>query len=162
MEHGKHHARRQVAGGRPHRRGVLQRRHRDRPAGHVDCLPQPARSWCERGAACQGRKGVCQACLMGHRSNAAIIISFAASPTGGHRCSHRSIMRTQIERWVKSDSGWILQHAITRHSSNDNVRPFVLRGHAPGSTSVAWLRVWKYDSYTSYNMSVMWSYRHAG
>ena len=57
----------------------------------------------------------------------------------------------EIEQWTTNDKGknWKVRE-ITRNSSFDNVRPFVVRNHADDSLSLLWMNVQKYLHYTDY------------
>lgn len=58
----------------------------------------------------------------------------------------------EIEQWTTADAGrtWTSK-ALTRGSKHDNVRPFVVRDHAPDSPTVLWMNLsGQYRHYTDY------------
>lgn len=67
----------------------------------------------------------------------------------------------EIERWSTNDRGkhWQVE-AITENSSNDNVRPFVIRHHAHDSVRLLWMNVVKYFHYTDYRGAIKMSVRN--
>ena len=64
----------------------------------------------------------------------------------------------EIERWSTEDRGkhWQVE-AITEHSSNDNVRPFVIRHHADDGARLLWMNVEEYFHYTDYRGAIKMS-----
>lgn len=69
----------------------------------------------------------------------------------------------EIERWSTDDHGkhWKVE-AITANSSNDNVRPFVIRNHADDSVRLLWMNVEEYFHYTDYRGAIKMSVRRPG
>jgi rhamnogalacturonyl hydrolase YesR len=62
----------------------------------------------------------------------------------------------EIEKWTTADAGktW-KSEAITSGSKADNVRPFVVRGHAPGGPTVLWMNTaGGYVHYTDYRAAI--------
>jgi hypothetical protein len=61
----------------------------------------------------------------------------------------------EIERWWTLDGG-LTWHSmpITRGSANDNVRPFVIRNHAPSSPAVLWMENRHYRHYLDYESAI--------
>jgi hypothetical protein len=75
-------------------------------------------------------------------------IVYLSRPRGGVR---------ELERWTTPDGGrtWT-STALTANSRQDNVRPFVIRGHAPGGPTVLWMNLsGRYRHYTDYRCSIM-------
>lgn len=63
----------------------------------------------------------------------------------------------EIERWVTPDGGrtWT-STAVTANSRHDNVRPFVVPGHAAGGPTVLWMNLsGRYRHYTDFRCSIM-------
>ena len=60
----------------------------------------------------------------------------------------------EIEKWSTADRGktWT-STAITENSLRDNVRPFVVRGHAPDG-QVLWMNIEKYLHYTDFQGAI--------
>ena len=62
----------------------------------------------------------------------------------------------EIERWQTPDMGktWIIRE-ITSHSTQNNVRPFVIRNYnEQDSLRIFWMNVRKYAHYTDYDASI--------
>ena len=66
----------------------------------------------------------------------------------------------EIERWSTNDRGknWQVD-VITENSTNDNVRPFVVRQHAGDSVRLLWMNVEEYFHYTDYRGGIKMSVR---
>ena len=60
----------------------------------------------------------------------------------------------EIERWTTPDGGasWVSE-AVTSGSANDNVRPVVPLGHAPGGPGLVWMNG-SYVDYANYSTSL--------
>jgi len=62
----------------------------------------------------------------------------------------------EIERWVTADAGktW-KSEAVTAHSKFDNVRPVVVRNHAPDGPTLLWMNLdGRYVGYKDYRTSI--------
>lgn len=61
----------------------------------------------------------------------------------------------EIEQYVTSDRGktWT-SSPVTQGSTLDNVRPFVVRGHAPDSPCVLWMYNYAYPAFTDYRCAI--------
>jgi hypothetical protein len=66
----------------------------------------------------------------------------------------------EIERWLTPDKGktWDVVE-LTRNSSKDNVRPFVVRNHPGDSVNVLWMNLERYVHYTDYRAAIKMSVR---
>lgn len=61
----------------------------------------------------------------------------------------------EIERWRTSDGGITWSSApVTSGSANDNVRPFVIRGHGGAAPRVLWMENRRYRHYLDYETAV--------
>lgn len=61
----------------------------------------------------------------------------------------------EIERWWTTDGGtsW-RSRPVTRGSANDNVRPFVIRGHHDSSPTLLWMENRRYRHYLDFDSAI--------
>ena len=61
----------------------------------------------------------------------------------------------EIEKWQfnPSTKKWTTT-AVTRNSSRDNIRPFVIRNHRPGQPAVLWMYNYEYPGFRAYNSAI--------
>ena len=61
----------------------------------------------------------------------------------------------EIERWETEDVGGSWDpRPVTAGSANDNVRPFVIRGHGDSSPTVLWMESHHYRHYLDFDSAI--------